>query len=197
MAKRKLAAVEINKALKQNGNYRLVFVCTVEAGRVRTDDVTTIQTVLEAVEDDKFPYGILLNKASERIVTAYNSDDTANQSLQVCLNYGHRPTDQIFLYPFDRQLEDADDKVVEPRADFLEFLDGMKAKVLKPEQVKTIEIEKFEEMKQEFEQEIARLQNNSACMQQEADKQKKWLAALASVAGVVAASAIAGIALKR
>jgi hypothetical protein len=46
---------ELKKALQQGGLYRLVFVLTLEAGRVKDDDVTTIHTVLDAINCPRFP----------------------------------------------------------------------------------------------------------------------------------------------
>jgi hypothetical protein len=136
--KRKQAAAEITKALKANGRYRLVFVCTVEAGRVRPDDVTTIHTVLDAVNDEKFPYGIIINKMTPRLLDKYTNEADTNtrQAINTCLNYNHSPTPFIFAYPLNEALNDEDNRVVEPHPEFVRFLRELPAKILPPEQVK-------------------------------------------------------------
>lgn len=48
---RKAAAQAITKALKKNGTYQIFFVVTLEAGRVRAQDLTTIRLVLENASD--------------------------------------------------------------------------------------------------------------------------------------------------
>jgi hypothetical protein len=154
-----------------------------EAGRVRPDDVTTIKTVLEAIDDNTFPYGIVLNKVTERIINEFNTNPKANEDIRVCLNYDHRPTDKIFLYPFDKNLEDKDNEVVKPNVDFLQFLDELPPRVLQPSAVKTIDVASFDKQRQELEEEIARLKEDGARMKEEADKQKKWLAVLGSAGG--------------
>lgn len=156
---------------------------------MRPDDVTTIKTILEAIDDDTFPYGIVLNKVSERIIKEFNTNPKANEDIRVCLNYDHRPTDKIFLYPFDKNLYDKDNEVVKPNEKFLRFLDELSPRVLPPFAVKTIDVASFDKQRQELEEEIARLKADGARMKKEADKQMTWLTALGSVGGVAATAA--------
>ncbi|KAJ3359741.1 hypothetical protein GGF31_003764, partial [Allomyces arbusculus] len=55
-------------ALKQPGRYRLIFVITEKAGRADPMDVATIATVLNAIDQDKIPYGVIINKVSPRVI---------------------------------------------------------------------------------------------------------------------------------
>ena len=57
---RKEVAQEITKALKQNGIYKLFFVASVEAGRVRPDDIITIHLILNSIQI-KVNYSIIIN----------------------------------------------------------------------------------------------------------------------------------------
>lgn len=150
-----------------------MFVCTVEAGRVRPDDVTTIHTVLGAINDDRFPYGIVVNKASNKFVSNYNTDKDVYESVRACLNHGHRPTEHIFLYPYDRELEDIDDALIEPHQDFLLFISGMPSQLLPAYLIKTVDVEDFEVKKQRFELEIAQLKlTRDRLYKQRAQRQK-------------------------
>ena len=60
---REQAAKAITKALKQDGTYQVFFVITLEAGRVRPEDMTTIKLVLESTSDIKY-YSLIINKLS-------------------------------------------------------------------------------------------------------------------------------------
>ena len=62
--KRKQAAEAITEALKQDGSYQVVFVVTLESGRVKPADVTTIQLILKSAEQITH-YGIIFNKLSK------------------------------------------------------------------------------------------------------------------------------------
>ena len=57
------AATAITKALKQDGTYQVFFVITLEAGRVRPEDVITIRLVLESTSDIKY-YSLVINMLS-------------------------------------------------------------------------------------------------------------------------------------
>jgi len=157
---RRQAAAEITKALQQDGRYRLVFVCTVEAGRIRPDDVTTIDAVLEAIKDDTFPYGIVINKASARFIANYTLDKDVNEIIRASLNYGHRPTERIFLLPLDKELEDVDNAVTKSHPDFLQFISEMTPHMLPAHRVKAVDVDDFEAKKQKFELEIAQMKSD-------------------------------------
>lgn len=60
---RKQAAEAITKALKQGGTYQVFFVITLEAGRVRPEDMTTIKLTLESASDIKH-FSLIINKLS-------------------------------------------------------------------------------------------------------------------------------------
>lgn len=65
---RQQAAKAITEALKKDGTYQVFFVITLEAGRVRPEDMTTIRLVLKSASDIKY-YSLIINKLS---TTAYD-----------------------------------------------------------------------------------------------------------------------------
>ena len=60
----KECAEEINKGFQADGDYKLIFVITLENGRIRPDDITTINFIMESIEDcdDDIPFGIIVNQ---------------------------------------------------------------------------------------------------------------------------------------
>ncbi|KAI0558753.1 P-loop containing nucleoside triphosphate hydrolase [Gracilaria domingensis] len=71
---REQAAKEISKAFEGGGLFKLLFVVTLEAGRVRPSDLATIDTILDAikkvnVETDK-KYSVIVNKCEEQVLQA-------------------------------------------------------------------------------------------------------------------------------
>src|ERR1700688_3908991 len=73
------AAVEIEKALKQNGRYRIFFVLTLEAGRIKPEDVIKIKTVMDAIRIKDAKFNIIINKVcgAEKRQVFNNSADFA------------------------------------------------------------------------------------------------------------------------
>ena len=60
---REQAAKAITKALRKNGRYQIFFVITLEAGRIRPEDMATIKLVMDSTSDIKH-YSIIINKLS-------------------------------------------------------------------------------------------------------------------------------------
>lgn len=57
---------EIEKAMKKGGLYRLLFVVTLEEGRVRPDDAATLLVILAAIPEE-VQFSIILNKLSPEV----------------------------------------------------------------------------------------------------------------------------------
>eukprot|EP00808_Paulinella_micropora_P008652 g53434.t1 len=74
---RRKAAAEITKALKYNTNYKLIFVLSLESGRVRPDDCATVVSILLALPKG-VPYNIIINKVSRRCLA--DLEDPANRT---------------------------------------------------------------------------------------------------------------------
>merc|ERR1712050_148484 len=67
---RKQAAAAINKAMSMGGRFKLFFVITLDAGRVRPVDLTTMKLVLGACSDIPAHngYGIIINKLHKKVM---------------------------------------------------------------------------------------------------------------------------------
>ena len=110
---REQAAKAISEALRQNGVYRIFFVITLDSGRVRPDDKTTMQLVIDACKDvQDFCYSIIINKLSKKALKALLCPPDA-ETLLVCLMEGL--------------------SVVTTAIQFLEEIDGLKDEDMDPE----------------------------------------------------------------
>jgi GTP-binding protein EngB required for normal cell division len=124
-------------------NCKLVFVCTLESGRVHPDDVTTIKVVLDAINDDTFPYSIVVNKTSARL----KCDSDYSDRLLSIMSCGHKNPAEIFFYPYDEQLADADNVIVKPNDDFRNFMQRQKAGVISQSRIIKLDDSKFTSFK--------------------------------------------------
>ena len=62
----KESALEITKALKLGGNYKIIFVCRIYSGRIWDKHITSINQIMESITHHDFiPYGIVLNFTKE------------------------------------------------------------------------------------------------------------------------------------
>ena len=68
------AAKEIEEALKKNNNYKIVFVATLEEGRIRATDLVTINIVCNAIKTN-FEYGLIFNKVTKEVINKINEKE--------------------------------------------------------------------------------------------------------------------------
>ena len=173
---RKTAAAEISKALKSgDDHYKLIFVVTVEAGRVRPADGVTMKLVLDALPPN-VPYGIIINKVTKKIINKINSDTHALKTLLACLNEGRdNPTAYIHLYEKLDELEDEDNQVHEPSVGLRQFLDMLPSVRIKPDDVKEVNASEFEALEEKHAQQMAQLRENNKKLQEKLDQDRKQL----------------------
>jgi len=180
MQKREEAAREIATALRQDGRYKLVFVVMEESLRVRPQDVATINIVLDAIKLEKgeidVPYGIIVNKITEKRLARLYEDNELMKLFQDSLNQKHHTRDFHF-YLHNEALEDEDDALHEPTAELLRFLDDLHFLDIKPNQVADITTETFDQVEQAVDEQIAILAHELQDMQArraEAVKEKRY-----------------------
>jgi len=106
--KRKQAAKAIEDALSNGGFYRIFFVITQEAGRIRPDDLTTIQIVLDGVKDVT-SFGVIINKVSPKMIKKLTKSPEAFQKFKIAITkpLTNAPTPNIIMNVRSLELEDA------------------------------------------------------------------------------------------
>lgn len=156
---RKQAAEEITKALKMNGNFKIIFVVTIEAGRVRVDDVTTINIILGSVNIPNISFGVILNKIGKNAMKKIQENDEDFKNIFTSLNTGNYKTDKIFLNPYVQELDDEDD-VLYSFGDLKEFCKELPFQMIHPEQVQTMDVDSFQKKKEEYERIVTKLKND-------------------------------------
>lgn len=84
---REQAASQISKAFEGSAEIRLFFVTTLEAGRVRPADLTTLDVVINALTDAGInmqnKYSIIINKCEPVIRAVLTKEPKSDESLQV------------------------------------------------------------------------------------------------------------------
>ena len=133
---RKEAAKEISRSLRLGGKFRIVFICLLDAGRLRQDDVTTMKLVIEAASLSGNQYAIILNKVP--LITKKKIDTTPayRDKIFSMLNAGLPGTEHIILNPSDDILIDEDDALVDPNIEVLGILNRMvPVEIVKPAEI--------------------------------------------------------------
>jgi GTP-binding protein EngB required for normal cell division len=149
---RKQAAQAIDKALKTGGVYKIFFIVTVESGRVRPDDLTTIQLVCEAI-GEKFEYALVVNKLSASAVKKLNENlEKFSESFSKFPFHKH-----YFLQKIE-ELEDQDNMTVPLPENFVKFVWDFPAFKLDSTKRKDVSYESFDSIKNSYEEQIRKLQ---------------------------------------
>ena len=112
---RQKAATAITKALRKDGTYQIFFVITLEAGRIRPEDMTTIKLVLECSSDIEY-YSIIINKLSKVAYDCLIGDNEKQLKILVAemieqVNWKKTPP-TILLLLHKNELHDVGDKVI-------------------------------------------------------------------------------------
>jgi len=79
--KREAAGKAISEALKKGGKTKILFFITLESGRSKNDDVTTMNLVLEAAPEIGNNYGIIVNKIKPKQAKDLKSVETWSKLL--------------------------------------------------------------------------------------------------------------------
>jgi len=173
---RKQAAEAITTALKQNGSYRIFFVLTLEAGRVRPADKATMELVLDSapIGDN---YGVIFNKLAKAATRQINQDPSVKEKILASLFSKVQATRFIHYLVRNEDLEDEKD-VVRPLPEPLEkFITNMPPKVIKAEAVQEIKGNEFEAIEEKYEQMLKQMEENSKVLQQQLQAQQQQMRA--------------------
>lgn len=160
---REQAALEIESALKKDGRYHLFFVITLESGRVRPADVTTINTIMAAIKNKDKYFNVIINKVTkaEKKVIANDPKELAN--VYAAINSGDHKTDSIWYIDRDRDLEDGDTLFINIGSNLSDFIFNKSLAInIAKENVGKIEIDEFEQVKAQFEASLEILRNEIA-----------------------------------
>jgi len=104
------AAEEIEKALKKNNKYKIIFVVTLESGRIRPSDFVTINIVCDAIKTD-FEYGIIFNKIPQPTLRKIMQ---RNQDIEKYLILSKKKPFSLMFMSKNDDIEDADNVCLDP-----------------------------------------------------------------------------------
>jgi len=164
---RKKAAEAITLALKQNGNYKVFFVVTLESGRTRPIDKLVIKLVLESCSDITH-YTIIINKLSKKLYTTMTTSDADRNKMIASLVPKVNTTavpDYKFLQEID-ELKDENDAFTNI-ADLKRFVEKAVHMVIRREHVQSLEeaITGFNKKLETVEAENKMLRDNATAME--------------------------------
>jgi hypothetical protein len=168
---RKQAAEEIEKALKENNNYKIIFVATLEAGRIKSDDLVTINTVCDAIKVP-FEYAIIFNKLTKPVIEEIN-----RLGLGRYLTTLNKQPLSTLIIKKDGDMEDANNVHLSSNSDdrtkLVNFITSLKSNMIFVENVQHIDVGAYQKQVQEMETKLAEALKKA---EEEREKHKKEIA---------------------
>jgi GTP-binding protein EngB required for normal cell division len=184
---REQAAKEIERLFRSVRRIKLVFVITLEAGRVRPADLATIKLVLDAlgIQNMTNQFAIIINKVSNRIKEDLKDSQKLTQLLG-CLNAldsdNVRHTQFVRLLANNAELDDVDNALVVPQQTVLELIACLPDVRVDPRAVKPIAVNELDNSAAHLEAIIDRIQSANqeqlAAMRQQQEEVSGKLLAL-------------------
>lgn len=161
---RKQAAEAISTALKQDGKYQVVFVVTVESGRIRPEDVAVIKLVLDSAKEITW-YGVIFNKLSKGVMRGIEENEENKKALITEVSLGtigrgkRRPIPIPLFLPVMKELNDENDATTKiPKLE--EFMNTIPKNVIRKANVIDVQIDKYEKQIELLEAQINELKQN-------------------------------------
>ena len=150
------AAKEIEKALKQNGKYRIFFIVKLDSLRVKKADLDTIETVLDAITCPNIEFNILVNQLTKRDKKTLNSG-SEKSNFYSYLQAGKYKKSKITFIDLDTAVQDGDSEFLN-LDDFLNFAYMESASMHIPQNcIRTVDGESQEEKLEKARKELKRL----------------------------------------
>lgn len=174
---RKQAARSITNALKKGGKYKLVFVITLESGRVRPADMSCMQMVLNSTNNQADSYGVVINKLTNQTYKNLMENQAQGVLAQIKqINKISYNLHSLFL-PNIESLDDENDAVV-AIPDLINFLDEVPFVEINSKLVYDVpEDDTFERLSEQLENQLEQLRTNNETLEKEIVQNKKKYAA--------------------
>jgi len=167
---RKKTAEAITEALKNGGKYQIVFVVTLEAGRVRPADVATMTLVLESANEITH-YGVIFNNLEESVLREIKEGNLEMEFLtQVSIEIPlKKPVPvPLFLGYY------AEHNVITCTQKLEEFLLTLFPIKIKSENVGEISTDNYQALKIKLEKELSFLKENNKAMQKKMEEDEEY-----------------------
>ena len=198
---RKAAAVAIQNAVQWGGNVKLIFVITVEAGRIRASNLATMRIVLKAllaagvVVDRRF--SVLINKMSAGELRLWgNPLTTGARVFRDQVECVYQP-DQLFYVPEDKRLKDIKNGEfpAEHKNVLVTAISKMRVMGVKPGLHIDVSVEDFRAKVEQMEEELAELRAKNGSKWESFKNLAKGAGNVADDAVKVAGDVVGGLAL--
>ncbi|KAF1783149.1 P-loop containing nucleoside triphosphate hydrolase [Phytophthora cactorum] len=179
------AADAITTALRQTGSYKIFFIVRLQYGRVQSEDLATIETVLDSIDMKDIPFAIVINNVKSRQYAAM---------MERGEEFFEYKTPYITFIPTLECLDEKDNQCIELPTDVETFLRlEAPSTVVPPERVDNIQLGDFKRFTDDLREQLQDLQNDNAALRQQMEellKKPRFVDVLVKVVGVAQSAVI-------
>ncbi|KAG7375230.1 hypothetical protein PHYPSEUDO_002395 [Phytophthora pseudosyringae] len=188
------AAAAITQALRQSGTYKLFFMVRLENGRVVSDDLATIETVLDSIDMEDVPFSIVVNNVKKRQYEAMMKKSAEFFKVVTLINSSKYTTPCITFIPTLGSLDEMDNQCTELPRDVLDFFRiSAPSCVIPPGRVNEIRLEDFKGLVDDLREELEKLRNDNAALRRRVEElvsKPRFFEVLLDVSGAAIASLV-------
>lgn len=146
MKMRNEAGIEIQKALKLGGSIKLVFVVTLESGRVRSQDVTAIRVVLSATGMRGLRYSVIINKLAGDVLGVMSNRGSEYDDVVGVLGISGYAPSHVHLLPQRQELMEQANAFVDFGQEFRDFFVEARDAFIEPSMVMRLDLREFDNL---------------------------------------------------
>eukprot|EP01037_Dinobryon_pediforme_P025231 gene25231-27303_t len=161
VAIRAKAAGEMNKILRANNAIKLVFVVTLEAGRVKPADKTTMEVILDALPDSTNKFTIIINKMEKSVYNQLQEPEKLKRLLVSLVSEKHT-TSHIHFILKDKDADGEDNVMISNIQPLRTALDLAPIFEYNSKEVKDIKHDAFEAMREKFAEDLENIKKANA-----------------------------------
>ncbi|RLN70018.1 hypothetical protein BBJ28_00020631 [Nothophytophthora sp. Chile5] len=188
------AAAAITEALQQSGRYKLFFMVRLENGRVVSDDLATIETVMASIDMKDVPFSVIVNNVKKKQYATMMEKGEEFWKVVTMINSTKYTTPYIAFIPTLACLDEEDNAYTELPSKVKSFIrNDAPTVVIAPEAVKEINFEDFTQMLAALRDQLEELRKDNAALHRRVEEllQKPgFFDTLSKVAGVAISSLV-------
>lgn len=170
---RDAAAQAIQQAMKKGGKFKILFVVTLEAGRLRPDDLTTIRLVTESCDDipEENGFAIVINKLGEATMKMLAQQQ--REFLTKVNSQLPKRTTRLHLVKHKDELFEAENVAWNLDETLKGFVEAVPVVKIDPAHVHDIKVDEMEEIKAQMAEKMSELESNAETLQKEMARQQQ------------------------
>jgi GTP-binding protein EngB required for normal cell division len=171
---RKNSVNEIQFALSRNGNYRIMFVLSLAEGRIKSEDLTTILLLQNAIKINDLSFGIIVTKCSNEFLE--DLSDISNYDKYITLlNTGLKfTTNQFFFTSYHIPARGENNYLIPLQQKLVDFIINLESNYIVSTDIEKIDATRFSFYQNQMKigTELSMLTKNESKLQDAINKRK-------------------------